>query len=112
MKSRFARSVILISLACGPDRHARKYTRCIIDGIRFHTKECELHLRSQNSGVIVEGMHEEEEIDFCVPTDVIQLDYIKDCQVVMFRCNWFDLDSRRRRIHIEGNLISTNVNKY
>ncbi|XP_039145399.1 uncharacterized protein LOC120282631 [Dioscorea cayenensis subsp. rotundata] len=102
----------LFSLACGPDRRVRKYTGCIVNGVRFHTKERDFHLRSQNSGVMVEGMHEEKEIDFYgVLTDIIQLDYIKGCEVVMFKCNWYDVDGRKRRIHKEGNLVSINVNK-
>ena len=46
----------------------------------YHTKERDFHLRSQNNGVMVEGNHEEEDIDFLAfLTDIIQLDYIKEC---------------------------------
>ncbi|KAH7674027.1 hypothetical protein IHE45_08G044400 [Dioscorea alata] len=84
----------LFSLACGPDRHVGKYIGCIVNGVRFHTKERDFHLRSQNSGVMVKGMHEEEENDFYgVLTNIIQLDYIKGCEVVMFKCNCFGLDA-------------------
>jgi len=57
----------------------RRYSGCIINGARFHTKEHETNLRSQNSGVVVGGMHEDEEIDFYgVVTDIIELKCIKD----------------------------------
>ena len=102
----------LLSLAYGPDRRVQKYTGCIVNGVRFHTKQCDVHLASQNSGMMVEGNHEDDQINFYgVLTDIIHLDYIKDCQVVLFRCEWFDLDSKRRRIHKDGHLLSINVNK-
>ncbi|XP_039138806.1 uncharacterized protein LOC120276140 [Dioscorea cayenensis subsp. rotundata] len=102
----------LFALAYGPDARVRKYTGCIVNGVRFHTKEHEFHLRSQNSGVVVEGNHEANEIDFYgVLTDIIQLDYIKDCKVVIFRCQWFDLGGKRR-IHKDGHLTSIMVNRF
>ncbi|KAK8488273.1 hypothetical protein V6N11_066212 [Hibiscus sabdariffa] len=45
----------LLSLAYGPDKRAQKYTGCIVNGVRFHTKARDEHLTSQNSGVTVEG---------------------------------------------------------
>ena len=83
-----------------------------MNGVKYHTKERDFNLRSQNSGVMVEGNHEEEDIDFYgVLIDIIQLDYIKECQVVLFRCEWFDLDNKKRRIRKDGHLVSINVNK-
>ena len=102
----------IFSLACGLDRRVMRYTSCIVNGVRYHTKERDFHLRSQNSGVMVEENHEEEDIDFYgVLIDIIQLDYIKECQVVLFRCEWFDLDNKKRRIRKDGHLVSINVNK-
>ncbi|KAK8985011.1 hypothetical protein V6N11_082631 [Hibiscus sabdariffa] len=37
---------------------------CIVNGVRFHTKARDEHLTSQNSGVTVEGNHEEDQINF------------------------------------------------
>jgi hypothetical protein len=102
----------LFALACGPDSRVRKYTCCIVNGVRFHTKEHEFHLKSQNSGIVVEGNHEEDDIAFYgFLTDVIQLDYIKDCKIVMFRCQWFDLSSTRR-IQKDGYITSIMVNRF
>lgn len=36
----------LYALACGPDKQVSRYTRCIFDGIWFHTKEREMHRRT------------------------------------------------------------------
>ncbi|KAK9045784.1 hypothetical protein V6N11_051692 [Hibiscus sabdariffa] len=102
----------LLSLAYGPDKRAQKYTGCIVNGVRFHTKARDEHLTSQNSGVMVEGNHEEDQINFYgILTDIIQLNYIKDYKVVLFKCKWFDLGNKRRRIYKDGNLLSINISK-
>ncbi|KAK8547832.1 hypothetical protein V6N13_027445 [Hibiscus sabdariffa] len=89
----------LLSLAYGPDIRAQKYTGCIVNGVRFHTKARDEHLTSQNSGVTVEGNHEEDQINFYgILTDIIQLNYIKDY--------------KKRRIHRNGHLLSINISKY
>ncbi|KAK8996639.1 hypothetical protein V6N11_081905 [Hibiscus sabdariffa] len=103
----------ILSLAYGPDIRAQKYTGCIVNGVRFHTKARDEHLTSQNSGVTVEGNHEEDQINFYgILTDIIQLNYIKDYKVVLFKCKWFDLDNKKRRIHRDGHLLSINISKY
>ena len=45
----------LLSLARGPDRRANYYKGYITRGFRFHNQEREVHLKTQNSGVIVKG---------------------------------------------------------
>ena len=68
----------LYSLACGPQL-MMKYTGCIINGVRFHIKEHDSHLRSQNSEVLVEGNHGDDILSFYgVLKDIIQIDYIKE----------------------------------
>ncbi|XP_052171551.1 uncharacterized protein LOC127787533 [Diospyros lotus] len=103
----------IYALACGPDNRVRRYSGCIVNGVRFHTKEHETNLRSQNSGVVVGGMHEDEDIDFYgVVTDIIELNYIKDNRAILFKCDWFDLDKKKKGIHHDGRLTSINVSKY
>ncbi|KAK8600505.1 hypothetical protein V6N12_050358 [Hibiscus sabdariffa] len=103
----------ILSLAYGPDIRAQKYMGCIVNGVRFHTKARDKHLTSQNSGVTVEGNLEEDQINFYgILTDIIQLNYIKDYKVVLFKCKWFDLDNKKRRIHRDGHLLSINISKY
>ena len=78
----------LYSLACGPDRHVSRYTGCIVNGIRFHTEEREKHRTTQNSGVVVKGTNEEDEIDFFgILTDIIELSYCTRKRVYLFRCD-------------------------
>ncbi|KAK8985755.1 hypothetical protein V6N11_021608 [Hibiscus sabdariffa] len=70
-------------------------------------------MTSQNSGVTVEGNHEEDQINFYgILIDIIQLNYIKDYKVVLFKCKWFDLGNKKRRIHRDDHLLSINIDKY
>ncbi|KAK8709657.1 hypothetical protein V6N13_060670 [Hibiscus sabdariffa] len=92
----------LLSLAYGPDKRAQKYTGCIVNGVRFHTKARDEHLTSQNSGVMVEGNHEEDQINFYgVLIDIIQLNYIKYYKVVLFKCKWFDLVQAKQVFYLD-----------
>lgn len=103
----------LYALASGPHICAKKYTGCIINGVRFHTKARDSRLRTQNSGIVVEGNHKDEFIDFYgVLIDIIELDYIKGRSVVLFKCKWFNLGDKRKGMHIDGKFTSVNVNRF
>ncbi|KAH7864015.1 hypothetical protein Vadar_024658 [Vaccinium darrowii] len=54
----------LWSLANGPDSIINTYSGCISNGVRFHTIERDNRRTSQNSGVVVEGDHGGQTIDF------------------------------------------------
>ncbi|KAL8557599.1 hypothetical protein ACS0TY_004884 [Phlomoides rotata] len=101
----------LYSLACAPHRCVRKYTGCIVNGVRFLTIERDCRRKSQNSGITVEGNHGDVNIDFFgILTDIILLDYVKDRHVTIFKCEWFDLGTKKRvGIRKEGNITSIRV---
>ncbi|CAL1388845.1 unnamed protein product [Linum trigynum] len=89
----------LHSLSCGPVPGPVSYTRCIVNGVRFHTKDRESRRNTQNSGIVVEGNHLDDVIDFYgVLVDIIRLDYVRDKHVLLFKCEWFDVDKRKARI--------------
>lgn len=72
------------------------YSGCICNGIRFHTKYRDGHRKSQNSGVLAEGDHNEKMIDFYgYLCGVLELNYLLGHQVVLFQCEWFDSESSR-----------------
>jgi hypothetical protein len=50
----------LFSLACGPDLRVRKYSSCIVNGVRFNTLDRDKHRKTQNSGVMTRGTHNGE----------------------------------------------------
>lgn len=54
----------LFSLACGLDFRVRKYSSCIVNGVRFNTSDRDKHRKTQNSGVMTQGTHNGQEIDF------------------------------------------------
>ena len=82
----------LYALSCQPDLRVRIFSACIVGGVRFHTIEREKNRRTQNSGVMVDGTHNGEDIEFygCLK-EIIQLQYNVDSSgyrsVVLFRCD-------------------------
>ena len=45
----------LFSLACGPENQVHTYIGCIVNEVRFHTKDCDDRRITQNSGIFVSG---------------------------------------------------------
>ncbi|KAG8387608.1 hypothetical protein BUALT_Bualt02G0038900 [Buddleja alternifolia] len=81
----------LVHLAYGPDKRVTHYEACIVNGIRFHTKQREMNKKTQNSGVVVKVEEESGFRDYYgVLTDIIQLDYLGNHHVVLFKCDWYE----------------------
>ena len=100
----------LYSLACGPHMCCKKYSGCIANGVRFHTNTRDSLLKSQNSGVVVEGNHKDEIIDFYgVISEILELDYVKGRRVVLFKCKWFNLGTKGAGVKKERKLTSINA---
>lgn len=99
----------LFSLACGPDPRVVRYSGCIVKGIRFHTNEREKIRKTQNSGVVVKGEHEDCDMDFFgILTDIIGLNYCGGNQVFIFKCDWWHL-SNRKGICTDEHFTSINI---
>lgn len=91
-------------LSRGPLEKARRYSGYIVDGVRFHTKNRERSLKTQNSGIVVtvktrsyassrDKCPREGEINYYgALTDIIQLDYAGRYKVVLFKCDWVDIN--------------------
>ena len=102
----------LYALALGPDFRARSYSACIVNGVRFHTRDRDSRRKSQNSGVVVEGEHDDKLINFYgVLKEVLVLDYPVDNKVVLFRCDWFDIDDKKKGIQKDDYFTSLNVSR-
>jgi hypothetical protein len=103
----------LYALSCQPDLRVRIFSACIVGGVRFHTIEREKNRRTQNSGVMVHGTHNGEDVEFygCLK-EIIQLQYNADSSghrsVVLFRCDWVDTCSNRARMKDDGFFRSIN----
>lgn len=100
------------ALACGPDRRVNRYSGCVVNGIRFHAKEREKNLRTQNSGVIVIGEHHSQEIEFYgVLQDIIELKYIDNKSVFLFKCDWWNVGNKKTGISVDQHFTSVNISK-
>ncbi|GKU90464.1 hypothetical protein SLEP1_g4455 [Rubroshorea leprosula] len=102
-------------LARGPKDRARRYTGYMVNGFRFHTRQRERSLLTQNSGVVVKvktTSHDrrqivEREINYYgTLTDIIELNHSGMYKVVLFRCDWVDINRGCK----EDNLGFTLVN--
>jgi hypothetical protein len=81
----------LWALSCGPARRVKTSTACKINGVGFSIVDREKFMQTQNSGVMNEGEHNGENIDFYgALKEVIELQYNSNYQVhwsvVLFRC--------------------------
>ena len=107
----------LFALACLPDKRARVYSACIADGVRYHTVDREEKRKTHNSGIVTEGSHDGEIIDFYGQLrSIVELQYNSSGgihrSVVLFRCDWFELGSKKRRdsfVKYDGHFKSINT---
>ena len=85
----------LFSLACGPENQVHTYIGCIVNGVRFHTKDRDDRRITQNSGIFVSGEHDGEEVDFYgILSNVVVLNYILGYKVILFKCSWYDTNKK------------------
>ncbi|XP_022148890.1 uncharacterized protein LOC111017452 [Momordica charantia] len=100
----------LYALACGPDRRVNSYQRCVTNGVRFNTNERDDRYTTQNSGVCVFGGDDNERSDFYgIIKEVIELKYIKDKRVLLFRCDWYDTNPKKNHVRQNNNFTSINT---
>ncbi|KAK5777283.1 hypothetical protein PVK06_045250 [Gossypium arboreum] len=84
-----------------------KYSAFLINGYRFHAKYRERMRRTQNYGVVVnssitsytsarDSNPVEGNVEYYgLLTDIIELDYYGRWKVVLFRCDWADVNTAR-----------------
>lgn len=82
--------------------------------MRYSTVDREKFLLTQNSGVMTEGSHNGKDVDFYgVLKEVIELEYNSNLQVrrtvVLFRCDWFNLEGKTRGLRDDEHFKSINV---
>jgi len=67
----------------------------LINGWSFNVKDQDMYLKSQNNGVLVRGEENRGNLDyFGVLTDIIELSYSGGNNVVLFKCDWWDVYSK------------------
>ncbi|PRQ48023.1 hypothetical protein RchiOBHm_Chr2g0106121 [Rosa chinensis] len=103
----------LYCLACKPDVRAHTYTGCIVDGVRFHTKDLDDRRTTQNSGIYVPGVFVGGTHDYYgVLLNIVRLRYVDMHHIFLFKCKWFNTDETKRdarkRVQRDYNLMSIN----
>ncbi|XP_026429120.1 uncharacterized protein LOC113325106 [Papaver somniferum] len=84
---------------------ANSYSACNLNGIRYHTKQREARRTTQNSGLVVDSVFE----SIGTLYDVIEVEYLKNYRVVLFKCDWFDLTPRKKNLKTDHDLTCLNV---
>ncbi|KAI8561154.1 hypothetical protein RHMOL_Rhmol04G0315500 [Rhododendron molle] len=101
----------LWSLANGPGSVIDLYSGCISNGVRFHTRDRESRRRCQNSGLVVEGNHKGENINFFgYLCKIWELRYLHGGTVVLFECEWYNA-GQRSRIYNDECVTSIDVSR-
>ncbi|KAG6490635.1 hypothetical protein ZIOFF_051944 [Zingiber officinale] len=86
----------LRALSHGPNSVAFSYHGFNINGVAFLTVESEQNKKVQNSGVMLQSMHDNDDHEttyYGRLTDVISLDYDGRGRIVLFRCDWVNTTS-------------------
>ena len=101
----------LFALACGPDFRVKKYSSCVVNGVRFNTIDHDKNKKTQNSGVMAQGAHNGQPIDFFgTLKEIIQIEYLEDDRsAVLFKCDWFKLDGKKNGLRDDGFFKSINI---
>ncbi|XP_073057930.1 uncharacterized protein [Primulina eburnea] len=84
----------LRALSYGPNSVAFRYHGFNINGFAFRTVESEQNKKNQNSGVMVQSAHDNDDHEstyYGRLTDVISLDYGGRGRIVLFRCDWVNI---------------------
>ena len=82
----------LWSLANGPKPHVKEYTVCMVNGVKFHTRDLDNCRVTQNSDVCTKGDHEGEMHDFYGHVCKIwELEYMFRHKIVLFQCEWYNI---------------------
>ncbi|XP_028114591.1 uncharacterized protein LOC114312555 [Camellia sinensis] len=100
----------LWSLANGPNLLVKEYSGCVINGVRFHTKELDNRCKSQNSGVLTEGDYKGEMHEFyghlC---NIWEFEYMCQNKVVLFQCEWYNTGNTGRSRTVRADTYCTSI---
>ena len=101
----------LFSLACGPDFRVKKYSSCVVNGVRFNTVDRDKNKKAQNNGVMSISEHNGQPfVFFGTLKEIILLEYNLDGRsVVLFKCDWYKLDGKKTELKDDGFFKSINV---
>lgn len=100
----------LYSLSQGPLERYKSFQCCVVNGVRFRCKDYDDTLRTQCSGVCTEGDHDNDNlIYYGILIEILQLSFLLDRKVFLFRCKWYNSNPKGRSVVVENNLTSINT---
>ena len=92
--------------------HIELCSGCHVNGVKFLAGARDDKLCMQNSGVHVPGGGESTDIEFYGKLTSVQLLYKDRCQVILFKCPWFDTNPNRHgSVKRNHGLLSVNITK-
>lgn len=88
----------------------KEYSGCIINGVRFHTRELDDRRTSQNSGLLAEGNYDGKMHNFYGHlSKVWELDYMCQNSVILFQCEWYNTNNTGRNRTIRTDTYCTSI---
>ncbi|KAH0742801.1 hypothetical protein KY290_030794 [Solanum tuberosum] len=101
------------SLVRGPFDGVQRFKGYEINGFRFHTKLLEEKRKTQNSGVLVRGVVNGQNINYYgVLTEIVELQYFGGKRIVLFKCDWWDVDNSGNGVKIDKHdYVSVNTKR-
>ena len=86
----------------GPSREATCYNGYIVNGFRYHKNEGDCQRKIQSCGVLIKGDSYTGNRDYYgVLTNIIELCYMGGNKIVMFKCEWWDVNNPGKGIMID-----------
>ena len=101
----------IFSLAHGSDRRTVQYTGCIVNNIHYLVAQVDQNRTTQNNGVMTPGSPNGEPCNlYGRLINVIKVQFIRGYKVILFKCQWYNTDTRGKRFIWDYHLTSINVN--
>lgn len=98
----------LLSLASGPNFLVKSYSAGVINGVRFVAYNRDCKRKTQNSGILVAGT--DNNTFYGQLEEIIDLSYLNNLNVTLFKCKWYDVDPKKKRIKTSQNITSIAIN--
>nr|XP_043639223.1 uncharacterized protein LOC122610292 [Erigeron canadensis] len=102
----------LYAVSCLPDHRVSSYKGYIVNGVKYIVKSTDDCRRTQNCGVTVRVHNNIEDDYYGYVDEVIELSFIKDYRVILFKCTWFDNDRRKKHVVYEPHFISIDTSRH
>ncbi|KAA0052890.1 CACTA en-spm transposon protein [Cucumis melo var. makuwa] len=101
----------------GPSLDVRCYNGCIVEGVRFHTREHDFQCTTQNNGIMVidesSVSGNGEKHFYGVLNEVLHVQYSMGRRVWLFKYRWYDTDNNKsQRTHVELEYKAINTSHF